>query len=171
MAEVGQVAHATILRVKDYGAIVRLEDGTVGLVHISELAYRFVEDITEYCNVGARVMVRVLRRKNDGRWEFSMKQVTGPPPGYVSPTARLRTTERADAEYAEDVDEGEAENFGAEQPMYDSAMPHQPAPRPARNAAARAAFDEKLRDFLSDSSERIEDVRRHHDHRLNGKRR
>ena len=152
MAEVGQVAHATVVRVMPYGAIVRLEDGTVGLVHISEFDHCFVDDVYAYCSEGARVVVRVLRRKNDGRWEFSMKRV-----GRGAP----------------DPDSGgqAAENFGGGQPMYDSAMPTQPAPRAARSSAQREAFDEKLREFLSDSSERLEDMRRHHDHRLHGKRR
>ncbi len=156
MPEVGQVSPATVVRVMPYGAIVRLEDGTVGLVHISEIANRFVSDVREYCNEGACVMVRVLRRNPDGRWEFSMKQ---PVFDGSAPVAA--------------VSEGSAgpENFGAEQPMYDSAMPNQPAPRPKRSFADRAAFDEKLREFLFDSSERIEDVRRHHDHRLHGRRR
>ena len=164
MPEIGQVMPADVVRVMSYGAIVRLEDGTVGLVHISELAPRFVEDIREFCSEGARVTVRVLRRRFDGRWEFSIKQVEH----FDAEALAGETSQRA---ARDDFADGPTEDFGADQPMYDSAMPNQPAARPARSAAAREAFDEKLRDFLSDSSERIEDVRRHHDHRLHGKRR
>lgn len=151
MVEVGQEMHGTVIRVLPYGAIVRLDDGTVGLVHISELDNRYVSDVREYCNEGAQLIVRVISRKSDGRWEFSLKQVGKP-------------------HVAADETESE-EKFGAEHPMYPNAEFHPPAPRPRRSAEARAAFDEKMRDFLSDSSERIEDVRRHHDHRLHGKRR
>ena len=162
MPEIGQISSATVVRIMPYGAIVRLEEGTVGLVHISEIADCFVEDIHKYCSEGAPVTVRVLRGKRDGRWEFSMKQAA---PFAATP----QTLENAVGR--DEVEAPSAENFGAEQPMFDSAMPHQPAPRPKRSAAERAAFDEKLREFLTDSSERIEDARRHHDHRLHGKRR
>lgn len=148
MVEVGQEMIGTVIRVLPYGAIVRLEDGTVGLVHVSELANRYVSDVREYCNEGAQLTVRVISRKSDGRWEFSLKQVGRPP-----------------------AEPGETEEkFGAEHPIYANTELH-PAPRPRRNAEARAAFDEKMRDFLSDSSENIEDMRRHHDHRLHGRRR
>ena len=158
MLEAGQVSNALVVRVMPYGAIVRLEQGTVGLVHISEMADRFVEDIHEFCREGATVMVRVLRRKYDGRWEFSIKQVEAPS------ADTLAAMNGVEPEVAD-------ENFGAGQPMFDSAAPNQMAARPKRSAASRAAFDEKLRDFLSDSSERIEDVRRHQDNRLHGRRR
>ena len=148
MAEVNEVAFGTVRRILPYGAIVQLEDGSVGLVHISEIANCYVSEVSEYCSEGARVAVRVLHRRPDGRWEFSMK-------------AALEHQRAGEL----------ARNFGAGQPMYDGAAPHQPPSRPRISPQKRAEFDEKLRDFLSDASDSIEDVRRHHEHRLGGKRR
>ncbi len=135
-----------MLRLMPYGVLVQLENGTVGLVHISEVANGFVKDLTEHCSPGASVTVRVLRQRADGRWEFSIRQALDGQPVESQPNA---------------------DNFGSEQPMYDATAAHQGA----QKAAKREAFDEKLRDYLSDSSECIEDVRRHHDQRRSGKRR
>ena len=38
-AQVGDVLSATVMDVKDYGAIVEVLRGRVGLIHISELAH------------------------------------------------------------------------------------------------------------------------------------
>ena len=160
MIEVGQVARATVKRVLPYGAIVELEDGTVGLVHISEVDNHYVHDVNEYCCENSAVVVQVLRRKEDGRWEFSMKRARTHPQG----AALLATMPPMPMPRS-------AQQYGSDEPMYDAAMPHQPAPRPRINARSRAEFDEKLRDFLSDSSDHIDDVRRHHENRLGGKRR
>ena len=134
MIKTGQLIQGTVLRVMPYGAMVRLENGTVGLVHISEIADAFVHDLNQHCSQGASVTVRVLRQRDDGRWEFSIRQASKEQPA-------------------------EADNFRAEQPMTGA----------AQKAAKREEFDEKMRDFLNDSSECIEDVRRHHDKRRNSK--
>ena len=134
--EVGQTASGKIVKVLPYGAMVQLANGVTGLVHISEIADHFINDINQYCSVGARVVVYILRHGADGRWEFSLKraQTDGALPG----------------------------NFGAEQPMYnDATLSEQPRLNAEQKAARREAFDEKMRDFFDDSSERLEDARRH----------
>ena len=134
--EIGQTIAGKIVRVLPYGAMVQLENGVSGLVHISEIAEHFIKDIHQHCSIGARVVVYILRHGADGRWEFSLKRA-----------------QTADAP---------PDNFGAEQPMYDAAASSEPPHFNAeQKAARREAFDEKMRDFLDDSSERLEDARRH----------
>ena len=163
MAEVEQVARGIVRRVMPYGAIVQLEDGVTGLVHISEIDNCYVSDVSQYCTEGAPVVVQVLRRKEDGRWEFSMKKAR------KHPLARELAAELAVANAYDES--APADDFGAGAPMYDAAVPHQPPSRPSISPQKRAEFDEKLRDFLSDSSDQIDDMRRHHENRLGGKRR
>ena len=170
MAEKDQISRGIVRRVMEYGAIIQLDDGTSGLVHISELDNRYVKDVRRYCKEGFPVVVQVLRQKEDGRWEFSMKAARNNP----NATALRAAVE---AEIAADPASFEAEqsetdeNFGGAEPMYDGAAPHQPLPRAAISPKKRAEFDEKLREFLTDSSDRIEDVKRHHENRLGGRRR
>lgn len=171
MAEKNQISRGVVRRVMGYGAIVQLDDGTSGLVHISEIANRYVKDVREYCIEGTPVVVRVLSQKEDGRWEFSMKAVRNDPQArelcesVAAEIAAMPTVEN----YGEQG--SDAEDFGGARPMYDGAAPHSPLPRPAISPRKRAEFDEKLRDFLTDSSDSIEDVKRHHENRLGGRRR
>ena len=45
--EVGVTVRGTVVKVTDYGAIVRLPEGKSGLIHISEIADAYVRDIRE----------------------------------------------------------------------------------------------------------------------------
>lgn len=77
--EPGTVTTGTIARLVEYGAFVDLptpEGGTVtGLVHVSEVAPRFVENIYAELTEGQQVQVRVLKIDDQGRLELSIKQV------------------------------------------------------------------------------------------------
>lgn len=57
--EVGSIVEGKVVRVKPFGAIVSL--GSVqGLVHISQVANSFVQDINDHVKVGDMVKVKVL---------------------------------------------------------------------------------------------------------------
>ena len=171
MAEKNQISRGMVRRVMGYGAIVQLDDGTSGLVHISEIANRYVKDVRDYCKEGTPVVVQVLRQKEDGRWEFSMKAARNDPQAQELNEAVAAEIAAMDEEEQSAETEFDTENFDSARPMYDDAAPHAPMPRAAVSPKNRAEFDEKLRDFLTDSSDRIEDVKRHHENRLGGKRR
>ena len=72
---VGCVMEGTVVKVVDYGAIVRLSDGKVGLIHISEIADCYVRDVRDYFQEHDRVRVKVLRVNEKGRYELSTKAV------------------------------------------------------------------------------------------------
>lgn len=57
---VGSVYKGTINGITKFGAFVELEKGTTGLVHISEIAQGFVNDVNDYVKVGDEVSVKVL---------------------------------------------------------------------------------------------------------------
>lgn len=171
MAEKNQISRGVVRRIMGYGAIVQLDDGTSGLVHISEIANRYVKDVREYCTEGAPIVVQVLGQKEDGRWEFSMRGARKDP--QADELHKAVAAEIAALPAVENYrdDEFSGEDFDSARPMYDGAAPHAPMPRAAMTPKKRAEFDEKLRDFLTDSSDHIEDVKRHHENRLGGRRR
>lgn len=57
--EVGSIVEGKVARVKPFGAIVSLGN-TQGLVHISQVANSFVQDINDHVKVGDMVKVKVL---------------------------------------------------------------------------------------------------------------
>ena len=57
--EVGSIVEGKVVRIKPFGAIVSLGSAQ-GLVHISQIANSFVQDINDYVKVGDIVKVKVL---------------------------------------------------------------------------------------------------------------
>ncbi len=58
--EAGVIVEGKVVRVKPFGAIVQLENGSQGLVHISQIANGFVQDINEHVALGDTVKVKIL---------------------------------------------------------------------------------------------------------------
>lgn len=58
--QIGELVTGEVTRTVDFGAFVKLEDGVEGLVHISQLANRHVEDATEVVKSGDQVTVKVI---------------------------------------------------------------------------------------------------------------
>lgn len=82
---VGDDVPGTVTRVLPFGAFVTLPDGTTGLVHISEVAHRFVSDLAAEVTIGDAVTVRVVSVSGSGaarKVALSMKRVGGPSGAY-----------------------------------------------------------------------------------------
>jgi uncharacterized protein len=76
----GMVLDGIITNVTAFGAFVDVGVHQDGLVHVSELAHRFVKDPAEVAKVGDRVKVRVLKVEKDRkRIALSIKQASAPP--------------------------------------------------------------------------------------------
>ena len=56
--EVGAVVEGTVTGITKFGAFVSLPDGRSGLVHISEIANTYVNDVNEFLKLGDKVKVR-----------------------------------------------------------------------------------------------------------------
>lgn len=77
--EVGQVVTGKVVQIKEYGAFVELEPGLDGLVHISEIAHKRVNDISEELTVGQEVNAKILEiDKDKKRISLSIKATTAP---------------------------------------------------------------------------------------------
>ena len=57
--EVGMILDGKITRIEKFGAFVQLEDSQTGMVHISEVAPTFINEISDYVSVGQEVKVKV----------------------------------------------------------------------------------------------------------------
>lgn len=72
--EIGSIIEGKITGIVDYGAFVELPEGCTGLVHISQIADKFVKNIQEFVKVGDVVKVKVLGTVKDKKYDLSMKQ-------------------------------------------------------------------------------------------------
>ena len=137
--EPGSIVTGTVVKIADFGAIVRLGGGKSGLIHISEVADTFVRDVRDFLAEEDEVTVKVLRVNNKGRFELSLKQCD------VKPPPRPDTRQLAAA--------------GSQAYPRDHAGPPRtpPPPRPP------ATFEDRLSHFMKDSEQRQHDLRRHLD--------
>jgi polyribonucleotide nucleotidyltransferase len=71
--EINKVYLGTVRRIMDFGAFVEIIPGTDGLVHISELADKRVEKVTDVLNEGDEVLVKVLSIDRQGKIRLSRK--------------------------------------------------------------------------------------------------
>lgn len=74
MAEVGELVQGTVVRLLNYGVLLKLEDGGTGLVHISEIDNSYVHDVSDYFQINDNVTAKVLAAGDRGKLELSVKQ-------------------------------------------------------------------------------------------------
>ncbi|MEK3800836.1 S1 domain-containing RNA-binding protein [Peribacillus sp. FSL H8-0477] len=77
--EVGSKVQGKVTGITKFGAFVELSGGSTGLVHISEVADKYVKDINDYLKIGDQVEVKVLNVEKDGKIGLSIKKAIDKP--------------------------------------------------------------------------------------------
>lgn len=145
--EAGQVVRGTVVRLMNYGVLVRIEDGSTGLVHISEIDNNFVRDVADYFQVNDPVVVKVLAFGDRGKIELSVKQAVGETPITIEGAA----------------DAGEAAEGGDSRPALS------PSEAAAARREARESFESKMSEYMRSSGERLADLKRNIEMKRGGK--
>lgn len=83
--QVGEIFDGTVKELLDFGALVEVLPGKVGLLHVSEITDTFVENVDEWFKVGDVVKVKVISVGDEGK--FSLSKRAADDPDYV-PTER-----------------------------------------------------------------------------------
>ncbi len=68
---IGDNVKGTVNGVTDFGAFVRLEDGSVGMIHISKLSRDYISDIHSVIKKGDEVTATVISN-NEGKLALSL---------------------------------------------------------------------------------------------------
>jgi polyribonucleotide nucleotidyltransferase len=71
--KVGKIYAGKVVSIKEFGAFVEIAPETDGLCHVSELSDRYVENVTDYVNIGDEVKVKVILIDDQGRIKLSRK--------------------------------------------------------------------------------------------------
>lgn len=77
---VGSIVDGKVTGITKFGAFVALPEGRSGLVHISEIAYSYVNEVSDHLKEGQEVKVKVIGIDQNNRINLSIKKVTEPPP-------------------------------------------------------------------------------------------
>ena len=134
-----------------FGAFVALDNGKSGLVHISEIANTFVNDVHDFLQEGQAVKVLVLSVEN-GKINLSIKR-TLPRPEHPARGPRPGGHPAAGAAHAA---------------PHPHAAPRAQQPLPP---SGDQSFEDKLKQFLSSSEGKMADLNRSIDGKRGGGRR
>ena len=149
--QVGSILEGKVTTITKFGAFVALEGGRSGLVHISEIANTFVNDVHDFLQEGQTVKVLVLSTEN-GKINLSIKKTQ--PQERPAP----RPQRPAGASSAPRPAAQSRPNF--------SRAPQQPIP-----PSGDQSFEDKLKQFLSSSEGKMADLNRSIDGKRGGGRR
>jgi polyribonucleotide nucleotidyltransferase len=71
--KVGKIYAGRVVSIKEFGAFVEIAPETDGLCHVSELSDRYVQNVTDFVNIGDEVRVKVILIDDQGRIKLSRK--------------------------------------------------------------------------------------------------
>jgi len=140
---VGAVLDGKVTGIMKFGAFVSLPGGKSGLVHISEIAYSYVNEVSDFLKEGQEVKVKIIGIDENNRINLSIKKAQDPPP----PPPKRKPFNNAN-------------NGSAPQRSFNK--PAQPAAEPS--------FEDKLKQFMSDSDSKISGIRQYSDRRSSRRR-
>ena len=142
--EAGKIYEGKVTGITKFGAFVELEPGVTGMVHISEVANTFVNEIKDHLTIGQTVKVKVLTVGEDGKISLSVKKAADNPPAPHNREDRGGFRDRNGSRGG--------------------------TPRSGRNSdrdktpsTPEAAFEDMLNKFKQRSDERMGDIRRNMD--------
>jgi len=69
----GEDYMGTVKGIRDFGAFVEIMPERTGLLHVSEIAHDYVENVEDYLQVGDKVKVHLLEVKDDGKMRLTRK--------------------------------------------------------------------------------------------------
>ena len=136
--QVGDIVEGKVTGIKQFGAFVSLPEGKTGLVHISEVSYEFVQDLSAVLEDGQTVSVKVLSIAPDGKIALSIKR-TQPAP-----------------------ERGARQQGGGARPAHRPKREEKPRvwqPKPAA-PQGEMSFEDMMARYKSRSEEKIADLKR-----------
>jgi polyribonucleotide nucleotidyltransferase len=80
--EVGKIYSSTVKKIMDFGVFVEFLPGKEGLVHVSQLDVKRVENPADVVKVGDVFDVKIVDKDDQGRWKLSRKAVLAPDQPY-----------------------------------------------------------------------------------------
>ena len=140
---VGEIYEGKVTKIMKFGAFVVLPEGKSGLVHISEIANTYVNQITDHISEGQTVKVKVIGLEENGKINLSIKKATD----FIPSGSRTRYVSNQQC-----LNKGEAV-------------------QPETGSMTDPSFEDKLKQFMQESDSRISGNRLYADRKINSRRR
>ena len=156
--QIGTILEGKVTTITKFGAFVLLPMGKSGMVHISEVANTFVDDINNFLKEGQTVTVKLIAIDQQGRINLSIKKAlpqpeqSSRPQRPAAPRPAPRPQQAAPAPRAK-----------SQPPVF--------APDQSTLPKGDDAFESKLKAFMQSSESRLSAVKSRNDRSGGGRRR
>lgn len=150
--EVGKIVQGKVTGITKFGAFVELESGEVGMVHISEVAAAYVNDISEHLTQGQTVTVKVLAINDDGKISLSIKRAMKPAQGRDGSGPKGASQQGRGGYQKKDSSSRQGGYSGGRPATYANRQTQKPT-----------SFEDMLSKFMASSDEKISDMKRNHE--------
>lgn len=147
---VGDILEGKVKSITNFGAFVSLPENRTGMVHISEVANAYVSDIRQHLTENQEVKVMVIGLEN-GKINLSIKR--------LEPKPQRDNGGRGGQPRRDNRENGQG-----------SRQPRTPAAPPAPKTADQI-FEEKLKQFMTESDSKISSMKQYSDHRTRNRKR
>lgn len=141
---IGTILDGKVKSITNFGAFISLPENKTGLVHISEVANTYVSDIRQHLTENQEVKVMVIGIDGN-KVNLSIKRLEAKPQQEAKPVYRREDSSPRPQRSA-------------------------PTPPPAPKTADQL-FEERLKQFMSESDSKISSIRQYSDHRTRSRRR
>lgn len=141
--EVGSIVEGKVLKLKPFGAIVELDSSTQGLIHISQVANGFVQDINDHLKEGDVVKIKVMTiDPENGKISLSLREAQPQQPSQPRKPFNNGNNNRRPS------------NDGGNRPNSNYRSNNTQDSRPNTPADPMAAFEDKLKEWNKQATER-----------------
>lgn len=181
--EQGSIVEGKVTGILKFGAFVDLGNGKSGMVHISEVAGTYVNDINDFLKVGQQVKVKVISIGEDGKIALSIKKAE------PKPEVKDRNKDGRDFKKSSDSKQGDKpfspKDKDKDAPSFQrrSAPPKKPVKKEyadpselayayePRSTTTDAGFEDMLSKFKASSEDRMSVLKKTMDVKKRGNRR
>jgi len=152
--EVGSVLTGKVTGIAKFGAFVSLAPDCSGLVHISEVANTYVNNVEEHLKVGQEVTVKVISIDGNRRVNLSIKQAMPRESGQNDTRQKRFDSERQPRQYSDRGRNGDRQKT----PSSGKTMP---PPETERPKSENQSFEDTLKKFLQEADSKISESGRY----------
>lgn len=139
---VGTILEGKVKSITQFGAFISLPENKTGMVHISEVANTYVSDIRNHVTEGDTVKVMVTGINEAGKISLSMKRC-------AAPAEEKKTYEKKPVQKTERT----------ERKPYNTDTKTES--KPAQSAKQPLSFEDKLKQFMTESDSKIAGCRQY----------
>ncbi|MGN1039405.1 MAG: S1 RNA-binding domain-containing protein [Oscillospiraceae bacterium] len=130
-----EILEGEVTKITPYGAFIKLADGRFGMVHISEIAYEYINKVEDVLKLGDKIKVVLLASQKD-KLNFSIKRAQKPQMvGTKNPLNKERTN---DADSINNIKQNKQPQF-----------------KEQNSQSAAAKFEDMLNKFKQTSDEKL----------------